>query len=205
MTACAQDTGKHSALAEPRGSGPHLRGAGPWYGDYSHVTRIAVTDFCHTLLILTHQDYRFRHTVRSMATPVVHCEFQPRETSDAGLRRGSLYWLVRCSPDVKRDYQSQHASRTSVPPFPSCTARFTWRNSRSYSAERSVPLDTMGPGLAHPPVKHCECWTYETEFQRKSRPRLDPSLIGCVVKECAQWLLAAAALFRVEFLASDCA
>lgn len=44
----------------------------------------------------------------------------------------------------------------------------------------------------------------ETEFQRRSRPRLDPSLAGYAAEKCAQWLLATAALFRVEFLALDC-
>ena len=85
----------------------------------------------------------------SMSTPVVHCEFRRRETSDARIRRGPQYWIVRCSPDVKRDYQSQQASRAAVPLFPSCTARFTSGNYGSHSAVSAVLLGTVGLGVAH--------------------------------------------------------
>lgn len=105
----------------------------------------------------------------SMSSPVVHCEFRLRETSDSRIRRGPLYWIVRCSPDVEGNYKSQHASRTVVPPFPSCTARFT---SKLWVAE------AIGPAP--------QCCPYA---RSGGGPRLGSSLVCCAAEELAQWRL----------------
>lgn len=142
----------------------------------------------------------------SMLTPVVHCEFRLRDSSDAGNRHGPLYWIVRCSPDVERDYQSRHASRAAVPPtvpvvhcevykqklwVPTRSAVHTPPDCGSRS-NTLLPSNTVNAGLK----RRC------SSSRSGGGPRLGPSLVSCVAEEHAQWSLPAAALFRAEFVTS---